>query len=125
MAGEVRLHPDEKVLVEVLPSKWWTGSLYIFTFGLWELWRRRHRYIVTDQRVIAMRGVISKSERSIPLARIQDVQLRRSPLQGGCVTFSTAGGSLGFERILGLTRDDALAVSDAMVPLVGRDVAGV
>jgi hypothetical protein len=55
---------------------------------------------------------------------VQDVQLKRSPLSGGEVTLSTAGGSLGIESIKLLTRDDALALADALVPRIGVAPAG-
>ncbi len=60
-----------------------------------------------------------KTERSAPLVRIQDAQLHRSPLTGGRVVLSTAGGSLGIENIAYLRRADALAFADALTPLLG------
>jgi uncharacterized membrane protein YdbT with pleckstrin-like domain len=125
MGFEVRLHHDEEVVLEVFPSPFWTFPRYVF-FGIWEMWRRNHHFVLTNQRVIVAKGIINKSERSAPLSRIQDAHLRRSPLSGGAVALSTAGGELGINLIGPLTRADALAFADAITPLIGQTApAGV
>lgn len=121
----IRLHPNERVLIDILPSKWWTLGRYVFTLGLWTIWRKRHHYILTNQRIVLTKGIINKTERSAPLSRIQDAQLHRSPLTGGRVALSTAGGALGVEGIAYLTRADALALADALTPLLGGQQQGL
>ena len=121
----LRLHEGERIVADVQPSKWWTLSRYIFTLGLWAIWRNRNHYVLTDERIIHIKGIISKTERSAPLSRIQDAQLNRSPLTGGKVVLSTAGGALGFNTIAPLTRADALALHDALMPLIRHTRSGV
>jgi membrane protein YdbS with pleckstrin-like domain len=116
----VRLHPNERIVLDLMPSPFWTVGLYIFTLGLWEFWRRRHHFVVTNERVIVVKGVLNRSEQSAPLARVQDVRLQRSLRTGGSVVLSTAGGSTGVESIEFLTRADALAFADAVTPLLGQ-----
>jgi membrane protein YdbS with pleckstrin-like domain len=121
----LRLHDGERVVMDVQPSQWWTLGRYVFTLGLWAIWRKRNHYVLTSERIIHFKGIISKTERSAPLARIQDAQLNRSPLTGGKLVLSTAGGSLGFNTIGPLTQADALAFHDALMPLLGATRQGV
>ena len=117
----LRLRADERVLDEVRPSRWWTLGFYLFSLGLWSFWRRRHRYVLTNQRLIAVKGIVTKSERVLPLERIQDLSVRTSPLSGGRIAVSTAGGSLGFESIPCLTQAKARSFADA-IQLAVRDL---
>ena len=120
----IRLHQDERIIMDVLPSKWWTLGRYIFTLGAWAIWRQRHHFVLTNQRIVVTKGMINKSEGSAPLNRIQDAQLQRSPLTGGRIKLSTAGGPLGVDSIGPLTQADALAFSDALTPLLGAGSGG-
>jgi hypothetical protein len=91
---------DEVVLFKAVPAArppvWirWLGTL-----GLYEIWRRKTQFIVTNRRVIWRRGVINRTERSIPLSRLQDVTKQRR-LMSGWIELSSAGGTEGVE-ILG------------------------
>ena len=107
VAPAVRLNPDEKIVLDVLPSVFWTAQLYLGTLGFWAIWRRRHHFLLTNQRVMIVLGIVNKHERSVPLSRIQDISLHRSLLEGGHVALSSAGGSLGIEQIGPLTRNGA------------------
>jgi uncharacterized membrane protein YdbT with pleckstrin-like domain len=120
----VRLHENERVVTTVLPSHWWTLGRYIFTLGLWYFWRKRHVYVLTNERVIAVKGIINTREASAPLSRIQDLHLKRSIFTGGTVAWSTAGGGLGVTQIKNVTRADAARIADAMTPLIGREHSG-
>lgn len=116
MAQEaLRLQEGEEVVTDVLPSKWWTLSRYICTLGLWAIWRTRHRWVLTNHRLLALRGVIGKHEQALPLERIQDVSTQASPFSGGSIRLSTAGGQLGFTSIGPLTRADAYRFADAII----------
>lgn len=121
----IRLLDDEEIVLDLMLSAWWTSGMYVLTLGLWAIWRPRHRIVLTNQRLVVTRGIVSKSERSVPLARIQDVQLRTSPLSGGEVRLSTAGGSLGVDTIRMLTRADATALADALGARIGVGTAAV
>jgi membrane protein YdbS with pleckstrin-like domain len=118
VAPAVRLNPDEKIVLDVLPSVFWTAQLYLGTLGLWAIWRRRHHFLLTNQRVMMVLGIVNKHERSVPLSRIQDISLHRSLLEGGHVALSSAGGSLGIERIGPLTRNGAREFADALSELL-------
>lgn len=107
-APPIRLLSGEEIVLDLKLSAWWTLGLYIVTLGLWTFWRKRHRILVTTQRLIVIKGIINKSEAVIPLERIQDVRLKTSPFFGGQVVLSSAGGGLlGVQRISQLTRADA------------------
>src|ERR1019366_2932174 len=43
----LRLQPGEEVVYDCLPSALWTWSSYLLTFGLWAIWRRADRFVVT------------------------------------------------------------------------------
>ncbi len=116
-ASPIRLQPGEEVVMDVLPSKWWTWPLYLWSLGLWAIWRKRHHFILSNQRVVMTKGVVSKTERTVPLDRVQDAQLVRSVVSGGRVKLSSAGGPLGFETIGPLSRAEALAFADELARL--------
>lgn len=102
---------DEDVILDMLLSRAWTSIMYPLTLGLWELWRRRHHVILTNQRVVVRKGIIAKSQQAVPIDRIQDAGLTTSIFGGGSVRLSSAGGSLGVEVIKPLTRPDATQFS--------------
>lgn len=120
----VQLHEDERVVLTLLPSHWWTLGFYVFSLGLWHFWRKRHVYILTDQRVIVTKGIINTTVGSAPLSRIQDIHVRRSILTGGTVAWSTAGGSLGVTKVIHITRANADLFAQAMSPYLGRAPQG-
>lgn len=103
----IQLQEGEHIVMDVLPSKFWTMGTYIISLGLWAIWRTHHRYILTNQRIVLTKGIVAKSQRAVPLDRVQDAMLHTSPFSGGRVTLSTAGGPLGFESIRKLTQHDA------------------
>lgn len=41
-------------------------------------WQRRHRYWLTDRRLVVQTGIIGQSLRSVPLSRVADVEVRAS-----------------------------------------------
>jgi membrane protein YdbS with pleckstrin-like domain len=121
----VRLQPSEKIVLDIGPSAFWTGPLYVFTLGLWAIWRRHHRFVVTSQRIMTTVGIVSKKERAVPLSRVQDVTLRRPFLRSSSVLLSTAGGQLGLERIGPLSRAKAAKFADALQARIGTSFDGV
>lgn len=88
---------------------------FIVTFGLWHFWRKRHRWVLTDHRLIALKGIINRHEQAVPLDRIQDVVTTASPFTGGKIRLSTAGGRLGFSFIGPVRRQRAYEVADAII----------
>jgi len=69
--------PSEQVVVEATLARRSNGRKYLFTLGLFELWRRRQNLLVTDRHVLLGRGLVSRHERKIPLDRVEDVSLSR------------------------------------------------
>jgi hypothetical protein len=74
------LRKDEPVLVQASPSRIATFYKYLFTLGLYGLWRKRNTSVVTDRRVVMGRGILSREERSIPMSRIVDARYVRRGL---------------------------------------------
>lgn len=124
-APKVRLNATEQILRDELPSPFWTWPLYVKTFGLWAIWRGRHHFMLTNERVILLKGIVSKTEQTVPLSRIQDVNLMRSLLTGGYVAISSAGGGLGIERLGPFTRERAREFADALSQALPRRDDGV
>lgn len=95
LPGGVELHPGEQVVALMYP--WWMATLlsYVFTLGLWEIWRRRHYIALTNERLIYAKGIVfRKASRSVPLSRIQDATYERQFWAGG-FQISSAGGAFG------------------------------
>ena len=108
----------EKIVFVELPSAYWTWPLYAMTLGLWTIWRERHRFIITNQRLIVTSGILSKSEKSVQLSRIQDVNVLRSIFTGGRVTITSAGGALSFRAVGPLSRAKAAEFAEIMMGLI-------
>src|SRR3979411_3108457 len=73
--GKPALGPGDEVVLfwavpAAMPSVW---LRWLVTLGLYEIWRRRTKFIVTNRRVVWRQGLINRSERSAPLRRLQDV----------------------------------------------------
>jgi membrane protein YdbS with pleckstrin-like domain len=84
------LAPGESVLLQARPRKvLWR---YAATLGLWEGVRRSTRFTLTNRRLIIQEGVLKRASRSVPLGRIQDVQVRTGPWQGSVEIASASGG---------------------------------
>lgn len=68
-----------------LPQTWFsthTELLWLALFGLAgllsaELYRRSHRYIVTNARIFTHAGIFAPDERTVPLAKVTDLELDR------------------------------------------------
>lgn len=68
------------MLVQASPSRLATFYKYLYTLGLYGLWRKRNTSVVTDRRVVIGRGIMSREERSIPMSRIVDAKYVRRGL---------------------------------------------
>jgi len=123
--SEFQLQTGETILNEQLPSKLWTTGIYIFTLGLWSVWRKRHRFILTNKRVVVRMGIITKSQVDIPLGRVQDISVVTSVVNGSVIAFSSAGGSLGVSSIGPLTRAQAREFAECLRNAVTTTGAGL
>ena len=88
------LADGETVEVACRPAKVPRWVFYLITLGLYEFWRRRNVYAVTDRRVIARQGLITRTEGSLPLFYVQDATIQTF-LWWGRINVSTAGGDSG------------------------------
>ncbi len=118
MISSIRLQQDEQVVLDMLPSAFWTAPLYVVTLGLWAVWRQRHHFILTNQRVVVAQGIVTRREKAVPLSRVQDVRLIRSYLVGGRVLMSSAGGPLSIQTVGPLSREHARVFADAVGPRI-------
>ena len=115
MAQKIDLNIGESVLVEVKHSPLWTWFLYVITLGLWEIWRQQNKFIVTNQRLIHVHGIINQSKDILPLAKVQYIRSTAGILGLSNVRLGTAGsGFLSSERISLITRADSLSLSAAI-----------
>lgn len=78
--ADTLLFPDESVVISATPGRLSTIPKYIVTLGLYEFWRRRNTAVITDQRILFGSGIISRSEKSISLAKVLDVGFSRRGL---------------------------------------------
>jgi len=76
--------PDRKAIVNAAMAGLALVNVFMFFMFIWFLpvqWlmaresARRHRYFVTNQRVIVTDGLVGYKTRSVPLERISDVQI--------------------------------------------------
>lgn len=79
------------------PGAWSLLPVYVVTLGLYEPWRRASWFVVTDRRVIASKGLVTRSQRAIPVDMVQDASVR-TQFGVGTVMVSTAGGGMSAVR---------------------------
>ena len=113
------LAPGESVLLQTRPRKvLWR---YAATLGLWEGVRRTTRFTLTNRRLIITEGVMNRGNRSVPLGRIQDVQLRTGPWQGAVEIAAAGGGKRARREEIGPLRSNR---ARAFAEELSRAVAG-
>jgi hypothetical protein len=95
----VDLQPGESLVVLARPSRGVTWPKYLYTLGLYGIWRKRHTFALTDRRVLTSEGVFNRSERSIPLTRVDDASYRRRGLAAYCDLVVTGRGPRRTERL--------------------------
>lgn len=106
--------PGESIVLSTRPAATFgVWARWIFTLGLYEIWRRQHQFIVTNQRVIVTKGILNRTETVVPINKIQDVTVRTN-LFLGSVALSSAGGPLGIEQLGPVWRHQAGALADAI-----------
>ena len=74
------LQPGEVVLLSVNPSPIANAYRYLYTVGLYEIWRRRDTAVVTDRRLLLSRGVFNREENSISMSHIEAARYVRRGL---------------------------------------------
>jgi uncharacterized membrane protein YdbT with pleckstrin-like domain len=79
---------------------WWVISLVLVVMVIFRNSVVRHsmRFTVTNQRIIVRHGILSRTEQTTAIARIQNITTRQTIVQRlfgiGDVEFDTAGGDL-------------------------------
>jgi membrane protein YdbS with pleckstrin-like domain len=109
-----RLQNGEQIIYEAKPSGWLLSGRYFWTFGLYAIWRNQTRFIVTTQRVIQTKGIVSRTIKSVPIDMVQDAELQTS-LGMGSVRLSSAGGPLSIESLGPLRSSVAAELSDVIL----------
>ena len=82
----------------VLP--YYTISVSIFGFLLVELFRRSHKYIISDQRLVFRGGIVTKKERTLRYDKVTDINSQQGILGqifgfGTIIPISQSGFGLG------------------------------
>jgi Bacterial PH domain len=72
-----QLFDGETVVMVARPARFATFPKFLATLGLYSLWRKRDTSVVTNQRILFGKGIFNRTERSIPLANIDDVAFAR------------------------------------------------
>ncbi len=77
----LRLRDGESVVMVVRPSRALSLGKYLYTLGLYGIWRKRHVYVLTDTRLMIGKGVVNRTETSIPMNRVDEASfVRRGPV---------------------------------------------
>ena len=95
----VELQPGERVVMLTHPSRGVTWHKYLYTLGFYGVWRKRHTFVLTDRRILTSEGLFNRSERSIPLSRVDDASYRRRGLAAYCDVVVTGRGPRRTERV--------------------------
>ena len=111
----VHLFDGETIVLIARPARTVTGHKYLVTLGLYSIWRKRTTFVLTDRRILIGSGVFVRTEKSIPLDRVDDaVYVRRGVSSYSEVVFSKRG-SRAVERIGPLTPYAARRFTDAVL----------
>jgi len=115
---DLELLQGESVLHRVHP---WRGAVwpkYLYTLGLYGIWRKRHTIVLTDHRVLVGKGVFVRTERSIPLNRIDSAVYVRVGTAGYCDVYYTARGLRETQRLGPLSPRRARQLTNAITARV-------
>ena len=111
----VHLLNGESIVLVTRPARSVTWHRYLLTLGVYSIWRKRNTFVLTDRRVLIGEGLFVRTERSIPLDRVDDaVYLRRGVAAYSEVVF-TRRGQRTVTRIGPLTPFAARRFTDAVL----------
>jgi hypothetical protein len=80
----VDVEPGETVVLVARPSRAAVWYRYLISLGFYGFWRRRDVSVLTDRRLLMGKGILRRTERSIPLHNINDVVYLRKVLFAYC-----------------------------------------
>ncbi|HSS09049.1 MAG TPA: PH domain-containing protein [Acidimicrobiales bacterium] len=95
----VHLQPGETLVLLARPSRGVTWPKYLYTLGLYGIWRKRQTFALTTRRILLSKGVFARSERSIPLNRVDDASFNRRGFAAYCDVAVTTRGPRRVERV--------------------------
>lgn len=122
LPSNLKLAPGERPLFVRNPPRPMVFAQLAFTFGLYEIWRRRTFFILTTERVVLAKGLISRSVKSIPIAKVQDIDVE-TVLWSGRVRLSSAGApGLGLIALSPMWMEDAQLFADGLQRVQGGAV---
>jgi hypothetical protein len=101
------LRGGESIVMVVRPSRALSLGKYLYTLGLYGIWRKRHVYVLTDSRLLIGRGVFVRTETSIPMNRIDEVAFVRRGFGAYCQIVLMAHGRRRTELVGPLVSRDA------------------
>jgi hypothetical protein len=103
------LQDREEVILSVTPSRAANFYKYVYTLGLYELWRRRDRATVTDRRLLIGRGIVHREEHSIAMSHIDGARYVRMGLNAYAQVSINDRGRRRTERIGPMSAREARA----------------
>jgi membrane protein YdbS with pleckstrin-like domain len=87
---------------------------FALSLGLYAIWRQATWFTVTDQRVIVSKGILTRTQRSIPIDMVQDATVT-TQLGVGTVVVTAAGGRASALRIGPVASSVAHEMADAIL----------
>jgi hypothetical protein len=95
----IKVQEGESVLLVAHPQIAAVWPKFLLTLGVYWFWHRRNTWVLTDRRVLIGKGMISRTEHSIPLRSVNDaVYQRRGPF-GYCEIASVRRGRPDVQRV--------------------------
>jgi hypothetical protein len=95
----VALHGDESVVLVAHPSLAKVWPKYVFTLGLYALWRKRNVSMLTSRRIVTGKGIFSRTERSTSMNHVEGASYQRKGLSGYCAVDANVRGRYVTQRL--------------------------
>jgi hypothetical protein len=111
----VDVERGESIVLLARPSIGAVWPKYIVTLGLYGFWRKRDVSVLTDRRVLIGKGIVRRTERSIPLRNINDAMYQRKGLFAYCEIASTMRGRTDVRRVGPLSTRQARQFTQAIL----------
>jgi hypothetical protein len=92
----------------------YTVSISIFGFLIVEWYRRSHKYVVTNQRIVFKGGIVTKEERTLRYDKISDINAKQTIL----------GQIFGFGTIIPISQSGFGLGSDESIAAGGVQIGG-
>ncbi len=113
--ARVDLQPGESLVMVAHPTLWAVWPKYLLSLGLYGLWRKRDVSVLTDRRLLVGRGIVFRTEHSIPIERINDAMYVRRGLNAYCEIASLLSGRPFRQQLGPLSARAARRFTEAIV----------